>query len=433
MRVIKQNTVGYVPFSNSLERLKKTRDGFYSYLSESDIKFAEESFNAEEGKLSLFNFYEYVKKINVAKNNEQLLMFFKQEAGRLTFFSELEIFLLNSQTSECKPINPYCNKKIKTFVTKRLKDGIIDWLIETQKSKIIPFETYNQEFNTGLNCLLIPIFSNGNFKGVLTALTSFTYLSEDSVEYRYLYSLLNLTYNRIQVEQQKDELNKTYSEVQVLQSKLINDFRLAALGELTYRSIEDIASPLQVIISYADLLNKDYPQIGDEETETIKKQVYDVKGILDRLIKFFTEDDGKLKLQSCSVNEAVNEFHQLIEPALKADNFECVLDLEQNIPPVLSNPNYLKQIFINAFSLINPLKEKGGGIIIQSRYSNENIILKMSFTNSYDSVDSNDQNLGVKILNNLMTRHEGSFIFNNNGSAGVNLVFTFPLRRKVRI
>jgi signal transduction histidine kinase len=87
---------------------------------------------------------------------------------------------------------------------------------------------------------------------------------------------------------------------------------------------------------------------------------------------------------------------------------------------------------MNSFSLINPLRGTGGGIIIQSRYSNETIIVKMLFTDTIDSVSKEDKDFGLNILKHLMDKHEGEMRFSSDPGTGTNLIFSFPLKRKMR-
>ena len=428
MRVIKENNQKFHSFTLSLKQLERSS-------SQSGTVFVEkndESLSDLNGKDSSLNrIHNFTKKINSHTNLQDILSDFKNEVKSLTFFNEPEIFLINEKTSNCFPLNTNCKENISSFVRRNLSAGVIDWIAETRSYKIIPYGNYNS-LSFGLNCLIVPIFNSGKFKGVLSTITSFTELDKESAELKLLATLLDITFSKIQFELTKNELNNVYSELQSVQSKLENDYKLAALGELAYRSIEEISSPIQVILSYADLLKREYPEIDEEMTDLIKKKVYDIKSILERLVKFITTDDKAKKVVPCSVNEVIVEFRKLVEPALNAENCECVLDLEENIPSILSNKNYLNQIFINGFSLINPLTEPGGGVIIQSRYSKQRIVVKMLFTKSVDLTKINEQEVGMNILKSLMDKHEGEFLINSDEATGSTLVFSFPLIRKVR-
>lgn len=428
MRVIKENNQSFHPFTLSLKQLERSSSEKGTVF----IEKGEENYSTNRRKDSpLSKILSFTERINAHTNLQDIISDFKNEVRSLTFFNEPEIFLINEKTSNCFPLNTNCKENISTFVRRNLSAGVIDWIAETGSFKIIPYGNYNS-LSFGLNCLIIPIFSGGKFRGVLSTITSFTEIDKNSFELQFLTTLLNIVFSKIQFELTKNELNSVYSELQSVQSKLENNYKLAALGELTYRSIEEISSPIQVILSYADLLKREYPEIDDEMTDLIKKKVYDIKSILERLVKFITTDDKAKKVVPCSVNEVIEDFRKLIEPALNAENCECVLDLEENMPSILSNKNYLNQIFINGFSLINPLTEPGGGVIIQSRYSKQRIIVKMLFTKTIDLNKMNEQEVGLNILKSLMDKHEGEFLVNSDETTGSTITFSFPLIRKVR-
>jgi len=428
LRVIKENNQDFHSFTLSLKQLERSSSAKGTVF----IEKAEENYSAPKGKDSPLNkILSFTERINSHTNLQDIISDFKNEVRSLTFFNEPEIFLINEKTSNCFPLNTNCKENISLFVRRNLSAGVIDWIAETGSFKIIPYGNYNS-LSFGLNCLIIPIFSSGKFRGVLSTITSFTEIDKNSFEIQFLTTLLNIVFSKIQYELTKNELNSVYSELQSVQSKLENDYKLAALGELTYRSIEEISSPIQVILSYADLMKREYPNIDEEMTDLIKKKVYDIKSILERLVKFITTDDKAKKVVPCSVNEVIEDFRKLIEPALNAENCECVLDLEENMPSILSNKNYLNQIFINGFSLINPLTEPGGGVIIQSRYSKQRIIVKMLFTKTVDLNKINEQEVGLNILKSLMDKHEGEFLVNSDETTGSTITFSFPLIRKVR-
>lgn len=432
MRLLKENKRDYQPFLSSVEQLEKYGDGKYKIKVKTNLPLSRAQVSVLSGgnvKIDLLTFSE---KLNTQNQPDAIIEIFKSEVNRLSFFSETELFTLDDKTSECNPINKNCNPKLFYYVKNFLKNGILDWVAESKNPKFLPWDVDAAATSSGLSCLVVPIFNNNRFAGVLAALTNLKYLSEDSFEYRTLVTILNLTFSKLEYVRLRDELNKTYSEYQILQSKLFNDFKFAAIGELTSKSIEEIGSPLQVIMSYSDLLQKENPDLDSEAAEFIRSQVHTIKEILDRLGNFINHSDSKPKLYSCSVNTAINDFYKVIEHSLRADSYECVLDLEENIPSILSNYNSLKQILINAFSLINPLRGTGGGMIIQSRYSKETIIVKMLFTDTIESASKEEKEFGLNILKHLMDKHEGEMRINDESNAGTNLIFSFPLKRKIR-
>lgn len=433
MKLLKENSKQYLPFLNSLDQLEKSGNGKYYLKVKKNIPSSINLVNVFSGGNVNVDLLDFSEKLRKENEQQELLTIFTSEVKKLSFFSNPEIFLLDQKSNSFFPLNKNCNVKTARFVKDIFQNGIADWIAEKSDHKIIPWndkvsEEYREDY-----CLLIPLYNGDKFNGLFISSTQFKYLSDDSFEYKVLKTILNLTVSKIESLSLRNEINKTYSDIQLLQSKHENDFKYTAVGELTTKSLQEIASPLQVILSYISLLESESPGIDESVTQMIKKQVFNIKEILERLGKFTSEEKNKKKVQSCSINRAVNDFYKLIEHALISELQECVLDLEENIPPILSNYNSLKQILISAFSLINPLRNRGGGIIIQTRYANENILLKMVFTEVLDSLSDEDKKMGLKILDNLMIKHEGEFKFDSNPGSGTTLVFSFPLKRKNRI
>lgn len=427
MRVIKQNKQQYYPFTLSLPIIDRKEIVKIKGKTPKD-KAKDMTTDDYKTIISLENILSYSEKILSLKNSYEVLKEFNNSVLSLKYFFSPEIFILNEKTSNLLALNPNCDPAISLFIKKSVNNGIIEWIAESKQPQII----LNEVGSGYENCLIIPLYNQSKFKAVFF---SYTRLSPNDVnlkEVRYLLAILNFTFQRIQNDLTRLELNTAYSHLQTLQSKLENDFRFAALGELTYRSLEEIASPIQVILTYTDLIRQEIPNSQDENLDIIKNKIYDIKQIMNRLVKFINLNNSNPKISPCSINESIIEFNKLIQPALLAENCEMVLDLEENIPSILSCTNYLNQILINGFSLINPLTENNGGIIIQSRYSKQSITVKMIFTKSIDVDNMKENQIGINILKSLMEKHEGEFLIDSKNSSGCALIFSFPLIRKVR-
>lgn len=426
MRVIKQNKQQYYPFTLSLPIIdrKEIEQQNKRSFNEKNKFIITDDYKSE---ISLENLISFSEKILMLPNSYEVLKEFNNAVSSLKYFFSPEIFFLNEKTSNLLPLNSNCDPAISSFIKKSLNNGIIEWIADSKHPQIII-----NELDPGYeNCIIVPIYQS-KFRAILFAYTRLSQNEINRIEIRYLVALLNFTYQRIQNDLNRSEICNAYSHLHTIQSKLENDFRFAALGELTYRSLEEIASPIQVILTYSDLLRQEIPSSQDENIDIIKNKIYDIKKILDRLVKFINLNNSNPKISPCSVNDSIYEFNKLIEPALLAEHCEMVLDLEKNIPSILSSSNYLNQILINAFSLINPLTEKNGGIIIQTRYSKQSITLRMIFTKSIDVDNMKEHQIGINILKSLMEKHEGEFFIDTKKTSGSTLVFSFPLIRKVR-
>jgi len=213
------------------------------------------------------------------------------------------------------------------------------------------------------------------------------------------------------------------------QGKLSNEFRLAAIGELTEGILEEISSPLQVIMSLVDLL--DVEDTNSVEIGRIKAQVNKIDRIVKRLVRFANLNHKKLNLQPVDINRAIIDYYKLVESTLKNANIDCALDLQNNLPSILSHPTYINQILTNLFGLIKKKGRKANGVIIQTRNKGDNILLRFVTTFPLEQALS-EKTLNVKIIKNLVKKHEGESIFEDTLDSGSVIALSFPLIRKLR-
>ncbi|MDR3627343.1 MAG: hypothetical protein P4L45_10945, partial [Ignavibacteriaceae bacterium] len=217
--------------------------------------------------------------------------------------------------------------------------------------------------------------------------------------------------------------------------KLANDYKLSAIGELTSGIVEEILSPLQVISSTTELIRSDDSQVDGEVFDTINTQVKKVKKIINNLLKFAGNNDVKSKVQPCNINELINEFYMLTVSSLSNDKYECITDLEENLPPVITRPNYIYQLLTNIFSMIRSQKGNEGGILIQTKYRDEKVEIKFLTTDCEEDLKQenlrNNKDINLKIINNIMASHEGELFIDSNDTNGTIINLSFPIKRNL--
>jgi signal transduction histidine kinase len=132
-----------------------------------------------------------------------------------------------------------------------------------------------------------------------------------------------------------------------------------------------------------------------------------------------------------NLNKVINDYFNIVKSTLDTANIECVLDLEDKIPSILSHPNYINQILTNLFGIIRKNKEGRSGIIIQTRFRNENIYLRFVSTIIFNEENLKSE-LNYKIVQSLVKKHEGNFTVKDSFDGGASIVIEFPLIRKIR-
>jgi K+-sensing histidine kinase KdpD len=349
---------------------------------------------------------------------------------RLVTIKDASLFIFDDAASSLKQLGEE-NQDLTAKVNTIYKEGILSWIFDSGKPTIIPEMNSFTASGPKLSFIFYPVVENGKKKGVLAILAPSDNAELNEMENQVIQVALGLCTTKIEKILLKEKLNNTYRDLQTYHAKLTNDYRLAAIGELTDGIVEDIKSPLQVIMSYADFMGSN--ESDRQHANIIKQQVKKINFLVNRLVKFSSINDEKINIVPCDINQILKEFYELVKSSLDSMNVECLLDFEENIPSILSNQNYIFQLMTNTLGIIKAFCTNGGGIIIQTRYINENILVKIINTASILLNNNKTLGLNLKIIDNIMIKHEGSFKLENPGSSGSVILLRFPLRRKIRI
>lgn len=433
MRIIKNNTLRYEAFHKTLPSISRGRLSSAGLALQDGYK--EEipgTLNKEyNSSVKILEFARNIKSLNSISAVEESLKLLLNE---LMGVKETALFFFNENQTSLIPVSPNTSSRSKYFVNNSLMSGALNGIFETGTHKIILDSLVYNIDGTKSYYLIVPFTGGANEKGVLLTLMPFS-LTEGSGEITLIKVCLEMFLNKLEVIGRQEELKSAYNELQVYQSKLTNDYKLSAIGELTSGIVEDVLSPLQVILSSTEFLKKEDSAADEKVLDTINQQVKKVKTVINRLVKFAGTADSKNKIYPCSINKAINDFYQMFSSSLKNDNYECVLNLEDNIPSVLTNPNYINQILTNIFFLIKAGGSKAGGILIQTRYASEKIVVKFLSTDYFEELDNDTLNpardVNLKIIKNLMLQHQGEIKFDSNKSRGTVITLSFPLKRNI--
>ncbi len=454
MRVIKHNTLKYESFYKSLPYLSGSIDSGnpYSLLNTSRQPAESIPLTTQLNKLKtlLDNLFSFQKRIFEFDNSNLSGIAFEIEDAVKRIIPSKDINIFIFEDSRIVPLTESTPEYSINFMNNAHKEGIFDWVFEDANPKVIPdLKLYNIK-GSRYNYIIFPLKYENKNKGLLSILTSLTTLSAESIESKVIQIIGGIIFSKINLIKKTNELKSAYQDQQIYQSKLLNDYKLSAIGELTNGVVEEILSPLQVIMSQVDFLSKGNQEITESESNSIKEQVKKVETIVTRLVKFAGVNKENIKIYPCDLNKLIKDYYNLLSSTFKNINYECYLDLADNLPPVLSHPDYFYQILSNIFSFIisspsdnvsrNLLKgysqdKNRGGILIQTRYKERKIDVRIVFTNQIKTLNSEKDaaQYNLRIVTNLMRKHEGELNFLGNEVNGSVVVLTFPLQRKIRL
>lgn len=431
MKVIKDNAMAYNTLYETLENESKGRE------NENALRFINTSGVSSKSKFE--SFFTTLANVNTQiqnLNNIQLIInLFTKNLRSLFTVEEAHMFLYNDKNYDLLPVTKNCERGIRLTVDLALRNGMINWIFDNKKTVILPNLSRQNKNAPRLNYLIIPIVERKNKKGILIVQTPLSELKDDSFEMKAVNLLNGIVYPKISLILSQQKLDEAIKESQTYKSKLSSDSKLAAVGELTNGIIEDILNPTQVIMSCSDFLKNEEPQIDQEVIKTINNQVKKIETVIGRLSKFASINRSSTITTPCNINEEVSEYSDLLMSSLKNDNYECILDLGENIPPILSNSNMLNQIFSNLFTIIRTGFTEAGGILIQTRFQSGMVQVNVFTTDTLGKLTGKEKDsyeLSFSMIQNLMKKHDGKVIHNNSGDSGTSISLQFPFKRKLK-
>ncbi|MDX9923745.1 MAG: hypothetical protein RBS48_03190 [Ignavibacteriaceae bacterium] len=435
MRLIKENTSKFASYTQSLQYYTKGNDsGDLRVITFDQFKTKNNLF--EKYELYFENISSFQKEILKSKSIVEINTLLGQYITKILGASEAELFLLDEGNQNIIPASSKCTSHHKGLVQKAFTGGMLDWIFETGKPTLIPDLKTVTKNGTKLFQIIFPIQSN-YFNGILSILDSSLKYSDNSFECKSIQMALGMIIPTLASIQQRKTIETLYNDLHIYQSKLNNNFRLYAAGEYADGITKEMLDSLQIILSSVEYIENEYAEVDSEIIGQVKKRVKYLSECSQRFLKFneVTENSSKGNLPS-NINSIVNEFYSVMLPTLKDHQLECELDLEDGMPPLLTDAKQIKQVLTNIFSLIKNHTKSGSGIFIQSKYLNESIQLSFFITEYWSDFNEKmdyKSNLTVKIINELMQKSEGRADFNSLQENGTSIRLTYPLKRSLKL
>lgn len=426
MRIIKDNTLEFPSLYNTLAKDTKT--------SSLRTKVVNEEKKTMDNKHEVLfeSLYQYGKKIKETNNITVINEYLKTSLKKFIDIEEIALFKSAKSNGLPSSLTAKTGDVTLSFVETIYNDGLLQKILERGHLSIIP--TRNRVSEIQNYYLVYPITDiDRTAQHFILFNTSEKHFEGGTFTRKVLESFVQLFMPRVEYLLQKNDLSQTYDELQVYQSKLNNDYKLSAVGEMTYSLIDQIVSPMQVVLSCADMLNGNGNGDG-EILSTIKSQIKKVQLITNNIAKFANGDHTKFAVIPCSLNSFINTYNDFLHNSLAKRNYEVFLDLEKDLPPVLSTPNYVNQILTNSFSLMINTTETGG-LYLRTKYYDHKVRIIMISTDQSGAAKENEdpgKNINLMMLETLMKKHEGEVQYSSSKSNGSNLELIFPLKRKLR-
>ena len=282
------------------------------------------------------------------------------------------------------------------------------------------------------------------------------------------------------LEAHHKELEKAYAELKAAQSQILQQEKMASIGQLAAGIAHEVNNPVGFIMSNLSSLQKYVSRLSefiDVQTETIKKLSGDGK-ILNAItesrkslkVDYIIDDLGNLIRESLDGAERVKKIVQDLKSFSRIDEaewkmadinagIESTINIVWNelkykatvkkeygdIPLTKCNPGQLNQVFMNILVNAAHAIEKQGEITMKTWHDNGYIYISISDTGCGIPADKIDRifepffttkevgkgtGLGLSIAYDIVKKHNGDIIVESEVGKGTTFTVKVPVVEK---
>ena len=245
------------------------------------------------------------------------------------------------------------------------------------------------------------------------------------------------------------ELEALYHDLKTTQDQLIQNEKLASLGQLVSSIAHEINNPLTPILGYSQML------IAAPETDADKRQRFievihnsadKVRKIVENLLSFARKD--KPRREYVDINEVIRSAVEFRHYQLELENIKVVMNLDPGLPKTMADSTQIDQVYtnliLNACHAINGASVSGGSITIQTRKGMrddiETVISDTGpgipgdivrrifdpfFTTKPPGVGTG---LGLSVSYGIMKEHDGEISVESEPGNGASFTVRLPVR-----
>lgn len=168
-------------------------------------------------------------------------------------------------------------------------------------------------------------------------------------------------------------IGKDMTHLRTMTEQLINQEKMASVGQMAAGVAHEINTPLGIILGYTQLMMDDFEERSETHTSltVVERQTKACRKIVADLLKFSRQADSSKA--SIDLNNIITEVLAVTEHSLNINQVDIIRDFEDNLPQIVGDAEKLHQVFINLFNNAQHAMEDGGEIYVTTRVVDDQI------------------------------------------------------------
>lgn len=157
-----------------------------------------------------------------------------------------------------------------------------------------------------------------------------------------------------------DEANRRLVDTQ---GELVQAEKLASVGRLAAGVAHEIGNPLAAVLGYASLLKR--KAVEPELVDGLEREARRIDRIVRTLLDYARPAAAR---EPVDLNHAVHRVVRLLRQQGRLPHVSVHLELEPDLPPVLSVEHLIDQVFVNLFTNADAAMQGNGRLTVVTRF-----------------------------------------------------------------
>jgi two-component system sensor kinase FixL len=234
------------------------------------------------------------------------------------------------------------------------------------------------------------------------------------------------------------------SDKATLESRLLENSRLATIGATAAKLAHEIGNPLNGMYVSAQLLDRYLKREGvlpnEKITSTfhsIVKELKRLNGLIEEFRSFYHSDH--YDFQPVSLATVIEDVVALQRAHYFSRGIIVQQDIPADLPLVVADSDKLKQVFLNLCKNAVEAMPDGGKLTLRANTGSKETVLEISDTGNgiaegidiwapFVTTKSHGTGLGLMIVRQIVADHQGSVSYSSQPGKGTTFRLTLPLR-----
>ncbi|GHV94149.1 PAS domain-containing sensor histidine kinase [Spirochaetia bacterium] len=232
------------------------------------------------------------------------------------------------------------------------------------------------------------------------------------------------------------------------ESRLRRAENLASLTTLAAGVAHEIKNPLGSISIHLQLMQKALAKSKEAAIGPLNKYIDVLNEEVERLnhivVDFlFAVRPMTLELREGNINTLITELTGFVNYEMEQSRIRVLLELDEDLPPILMDERYMKQVLLNLIKNAQAAMGKGGLLTIATSHVDNEIRISICDTGvgiseknlakifePYFTTKESGTGLGLTLVFKIIREHQGEISVDSREGEGTNFEISLPIHEK---